>query len=606
MPHVQEKSASLLFLLAVRCVPYTLSTKDCSTLSHSGSKDVDWSSVLAWLKEDVRDDFFPDPVRYLDIFEGSEAYLSQNPQQLDQFNRTPFQRLKVPKQNFLTRDAVLLPIDFRIPYMATLFELFPVLAPTMSKQCYSYNQSHVSPHKPREYPFPIIKTLDAWSDFENNCRMATFGEYVNAGKWVVVADLANYYEHITVNDLIRALVDLLPSSSSTEFAPCLESLRKMLLWCSGTGSGSGIPQNYDPSSFMGSLLLTAVDREMSNIPGIFFARYVDDMRIVADSRGDALDALHRLQTICKLRGFFLNSAKSKLLEPGTDEYGAFFAADHEKRLQEIETVLDTEHVATIQKIIPGIVRGMKESNKDGNDRMARAYAGRLLEAGSFKEMRERCFSPLREFALQQFLQSPGGADKWCRFLSADVNEDVQRELCKMLSSHDHNRYEWVNMHAVITLSRIENNVLPTTIDALRRFAFNSHSPAPVRCWATVALGKYCDNVDRRSIISEFFGTDAPFMLRRAAVIATQELPASSRDSDWRRASDGDRSVQTLTNFLMSRKQPLYDVYSPQVRIGVTEPKDPIANEEVESGYGLIDGSPRRFRRAHRKDTGYDD
>ncbi|MEO5730767.1 MAG: RNA-directed DNA polymerase, partial [Byssovorax sp.] len=476
-------------------------------MSHSDSRKVDWHRTLAWLKEDVRDDFFPDPVRYLDVFDDSKAYLAQHPQHLDQFDRTPCQRLKVPKQSFLTRDAVVLPMDFRIPYMATLCELFPVIAPAMGKQCYSYNKFHAVSHEVGEYPFPILETLNSWSDFENDCRMAAFGEFVIADKWIVIADLANYYEHIKVDDLVLALRDLLPRSSAAQLSPCLESLGKMLHWCSGMGSG--IPQNYDPSSFMGSLLLTAVDREMASSVGIFFARYVDDMRIVANSRGDALDALHRLQLACRRRGFFLNSAKSKLLEPGTPEYYAFFAADHEKKLQEVETVLDTEHVPTIEKIIPGMIRGMKESDDDGNDRMARAYAGRLLEAGSFEDIRERCLSPLREFALRQFWKSPGGADKWCRFLSADVNEDVQRELCKMLANHGYNRHEWVNMYAVVALSRAEKSVLSTTIDTLRRIVFDSHSPAPVRCWATVALGKYCDNVDRRRIISEFFGTDAP-------------------------------------------------------------------------------------------------
>ena len=546
---------------------------------------LDWKTAVAWTVEDGRDDFFPDMIRFRDFGSSPDRYLKENARKLLQYSRQQFESYSVPKTQLLKRKAVVLPFPARLVYTALLRQLFPVLAPSLPSGVHSYRQYPELDHDAHVYPYPSASTKRAWLAFKHGFHGA-----LNDGvpHWGAVTDIATFFERISVDRLADTLRDLVPLDAAEDAAGSLDVLRKLLLWCSA--QGFGIPQNYDASSFFGTVFLTPVDREMSRLSGVYYSRWMDDIRVAARTRGEVIDALHRLQEELARLGLGLNARKTVLLEPGTADYEEFLTVEKDVELQGLSEDVATGVEARIRKAIPRLVGAVKESDKSGDDRFVRAFGGRLLEAAEFLEVRDECLDSIREVALSGFRVRPERADWWCRFLSPGVSEDVQRELCAILKDPDFNRNEWTNFWAVVTLGRA---AVPTdeTMDLLRETALRTGC-VPARAHAVVALGRMADHTDRRRLGDMFVSGDSPPALRRAALIALQELPQEQRDEYHRRAEAVDPDLADLREYLSIQEVPIYSVYSFPKRRCVAVP--PPSGSIKQTGVGFVEGKWTRF------------
>lgn len=256
-----------------------------------------------WLNRDSSDDFFPDALDFRDVTDYLDDYLAQRQHKMLQVDSFPHVADCVPKANGMIREAIWLHPVHRLLYLSILHYLLPKLDHHLPPEVYSYRRDAEDND---EYPFD--KKMDRWRDFHNDFRIGCMDNQTNA---VLITDIASFYDHIKIDDLssrIRALLGDGATNEDLEVVNFLETLLKQ--WST---DGYGIPQNVDASSFFGSLFLSGVDREIIGKRYRYF-RWVDDIRICARNRKQALRALHDLQNALSRRRMFLASDKTKIIE----------------------------------------------------------------------------------------------------------------------------------------------------------------------------------------------------------------------------------------------------------------------------------------------------
>lgn len=152
----------------------------------------------------------------------------------------------------------------------------------------------------------------------------TLNRIANGAAYVVVADIAGYYEYIDLavlaSDLRRLGCD---EEATTLLAACLN------MWSQTLMSGKGIPQGHSASDVLGKVYLDQVDRRLAE-QGYVHGRYVDDFRIFCDDRRESKTALLELTSSLRKRGLILQSAKSSA-QPADTVRGGIEVVQHRIR-----------------------------------------------------------------------------------------------------------------------------------------------------------------------------------------------------------------------------------------------------------------------------------
>ncbi len=570
-------------------------------MTYKDLKKLEWEQAVRWLGEDVRDDFFPDPIRYRDISRDPAAYAAANRFKLPQFDRDPFDWIPIPKATLLSRDGIHLPYSFRLAYTAIFAKLFPFIAPELEKGAYSYRIYEGIDLATGGYPFPSAATTQAWLKFNNDFRRAIIEAPDDA--WVIITDLSCFYEHVSVARLTQILQNLIPSNAQNETAGYLQLLGRMLQRVSRPG-GYGIPQNYDPSSFFCSAFLTPVDRRVGRIKEITYLRWVDDIRIIAPTRGDAIAALQTLQSACQEEGLFLNSAKTQVLRKHSPEVTAELDVSDDAALSSIEEKMETRGEAQLREALSEAKKGLVKAELKNNDRMCRAYAGRVSEIGKFKPLREEAVGHLRSVALRQLKHAPGRADTWAKMLSPHVDKDLEHEICAILEDGNFNRYDWTNMWLCIVLSRAREGLAPQTHDCLRQILESSAHSFMVKAYALLALCRHGDDTDRRALANVYLAGNHPVPLRRAVVIGIQELATAQRNALYAGLTDVPE-LHSLVTYIEELKEPCYSYFNYPLRQCISEQTATAQRSRPAEGIGYVAGAIRNFPLSRRIAPIYD-
>lgn len=148
------------------------------------------------------------------------------------------------------------------------------------------------------------------------------------GKWKIVTDISNFFDRIGNHSLENHLRNV-----GCDIA-YVELIKEMLFFWAGDRRSFGVPVGSDASRILSEAVLLTVDAKMRDI-GIVFVRYVDDYRIFADTRADALKAIEILTNLLADEGLSLNSRKTdifKIVDAGEIAQFAnrFAAGEHEQ------------------------------------------------------------------------------------------------------------------------------------------------------------------------------------------------------------------------------------------------------------------------------------
>ena len=126
------------------------------------------------------------------------------------------------------------------------------------------------------------------------------------GKWKVVTDISNFFDRIGNHSLENHLLNI---GCDRKF---VHLIREMLYFWAGDRRSFGVPVGSDASRILSEAVLLNVDEKL-NAAGIAFVRYVDDFRIFADTRLEALRHVAFLTELLAEEGLTLNSRKTDII-----------------------------------------------------------------------------------------------------------------------------------------------------------------------------------------------------------------------------------------------------------------------------------------------------
>lgn len=274
---------------------------------------IQFDLVLKHLRQDMRDDWYFDCLQYNDLFKNPADAKRIIISLLQEWNGvycgTRSVVRNIPKKGFGERYGLETDFFDRFVYQAICTFLLPFYDPLLGHRVLSYRYDPA----PLNSKYLFKNKIDRWFTFEG--VSLTFRR---SGRYLLVTDLSNFFENVSRVQIINALEAALPDLVATgpeklQIRNAIATLNRLLTqWT--YSRDHGLPQNRDASSFLSNILLSAVDREMTR-KGYDYYRYVDDIRIIAESEVQARRALQDLIRELRTVGLNINANKTEILPP---------------------------------------------------------------------------------------------------------------------------------------------------------------------------------------------------------------------------------------------------------------------------------------------------
>ena len=274
---------------------------------------IQFNVVLRHLRQDMRDDWYFDCLQYEDIFSNpndtKKIIISLLHEWNGTYRGTRSVVRNIPKKGYGERYGLETDFFDRFIYQAICSFLISYYDKLLSHRVLSYRYDP----KPQNQKYLFKPKISRWFTFEGVTLT-----FVRSGKHLLVTDLSNFFENISRAQIITELERAIPFIQATgpeklQIRNAIGTLDKLLEQWTFNGS-SGLPQNRDASSFLSNILLSSVDQKMAE-KGYDYYRYVDDIRIIADSELHARRALQDLIRQLQNVGLNINASKTEILAP---------------------------------------------------------------------------------------------------------------------------------------------------------------------------------------------------------------------------------------------------------------------------------------------------
>lgn len=257
------------------------------------------------LKTDMEDDWFHDPLKYIDLL--NQDYLFEQFKSffgVDDYKAEEAESFFVPKKKLTLRQALISPFIDRIMYMATVGVLAERLDQAMIPNVYSARYNKFSDNQ------LIINGVEQWRKMKYMCSESANlkdeqGNYVYGS--VIQIDLLNFYDNINKKLLNEKVKRICETENERKAAKLLENIIR-----SFSKKQSGLPQNSDASSLLASFYLNQIDVFMQNIAPMYY-RFMDDIRIFCKDKYEARKILQTLEFELRRCHLSVNSQKTEIL-----------------------------------------------------------------------------------------------------------------------------------------------------------------------------------------------------------------------------------------------------------------------------------------------------
>ncbi|WFS09212.1 RNA-directed DNA polymerase [Methylobacterium sp. 391_Methyba4] len=497
-----------------------------------GNIVLDEQVISRQLRNDFKDDWFPDPIGFEDYFEGgilSEIIKSNFDANHGQYTPSKALLLNVPKANFTLRYALETSVTDRAIYHALAAELLPLFDPCINWRVFSHRRDTRASVEERrsDTRYTFRNGVAAWSDFLG-CVDANLSE----DKFLLSTDLANYFENITLGKLSDELIKLVPSleCDAAKKAETRGQIKQLFEYLSDWSYGpeKGLPQNRDASSFLANIYMLPVDNAMI-AAGYEYFRYMDDIKIICASEADARKALKTLILALRPLGQSVNSGKTHIVAATDKEKMASCLGSSSPEMKRINSAWQTKSLKPITRSFIPLKNLALETLRQGryDSREFRFCISRLETLARCVEFNvpKEFFEEITTLVIEGLSKSPVSTDQICRYLrSVDLNEVQVEEIFSHVVDPDKSIYNWKNYRIWVLLAQksIEN----VCLRELARKYVAERGDDPSRAGATIYLGKM-GALDDRQLIAEKFGELSSYLGQRCGLIGAQEIHFSA-------------------------------------------------------------------------------
>jgi hypothetical protein len=449
---------------------------------------VQFDLVLRHLRQDMRDDWYFDCLQYQDFFnapnEAKKTILSllQDWNGVYQGARS-FVR-NIPKRGYGERYGLETDFFDRFVYQAICSFLIPYYDKLLSHRVLSYRHDS----KPLDPKYLFKPKISRWFTFEGVTLT-----FIRSKKHLLVTDLSNFFENISRAQLIAELERAIPDIRTTgpeklQIRNAIRTLDKLLEQWTFSGS-HGLPQNRDASSFLSNILLSSVDREIAK-KGYDYYRYVDDIRIIANSELHAKRALQDLIRQLRAVGLNINASKTVILSPDVhQEKLADYFPSQDTVTNAINHMWQSRSRRLVTRSVTYIFKTLSDCIESGQtqSRQFRFSVNRIaqiVESGLF-DVSDALSKTLLDTLSRTLYNEAVSTDQYCRLImTLDKEGRCLPALEAFLLAEESAIHDWQNYNIWLLLAvrKYRSDALVALADRKLREDMGSGEAAAVLIW----------------------------------------------------------------------------------------------------------------------------
>lgn len=488
---------------------------------------IQFDLVLRHLRQDMRDDWYYDCLQYEDLFsdpgEAKRIIISLLQEWNGVYCGTRSVIRNIPKKGYGERYGLETDFFDRFIYQAICSFLIPYYDKLLSHRVLSYRYDP----RPQNPKYLFKPKISRWFTFEGVTLT-----FVRSEKYLLVTDLSNFFENISRAQVIAELERLIPEIQATgpkklQIRNAISTLDKLLEQWTFSGS-HGLPQNRDASTFLSNVLLACVDRAMAK-KGYDYYRYVDDIRIIADTELQARRALQDLIRQLRTVGLNINASKTEILAPASskDELALYFPSQDStttainQMWQSRSRRVVTRSVTYIFNILTACI-----TSGDTQSRQFRFAVNRIaqiVESGLF-DVSDPLSTTLLDTLSGTLSDHAVSTDQYCRLIAIlDRDGRCLPELEAFLLAEEGAIHDWQNYNIWLLLAvrKYGSAALVGLADRKLEEDMRSGEAAAILIWLR-CVGETA--LIERSV--QRFGPTLPYQNARYLLISASVLPSS--------------------------------------------------------------------------------
>lgn len=492
---------------------------------------IQFDLVLQQLRQDMRDDWYFDCLQYRDLFNDSNEAKKIIISLLQNWNGVycGTQRVvrNIPKKGYGERYGLETDFFDRFIYQAICSFLIPYFDKLLSHRVLSYRYDP-TPLNPKYLFKPKISR---WFTFEGVTLT-----FVRSNKHLLVTDLSNFFENISRVQLITELEHAIQNIQATgpeklQIRNAIRTLDKLLEQWTYSGS-HGLPQNRDASSFLSNILLSSIDHEMVK-NGYDYYRYVDDIRIIANSEWHARRALQDLIRLLRKVGLNINASKTEILPPDTasDKLAEYFPSQ-DSTTNAINYMWQSRSRRLVMRSVTYIFNIVTDCITSGDTqsrkfRFAVNRIAQIVESGLF-DVSEVLSTTLLDSISGTLSGQAVSTDQYCRLIATlDRDGRCLPALEAFLLEEEGAIHDWQNYNIWLTLAvrKYRSDALLHLADRKLQKDMGSGEAAAILIWLRC--------VEETALIErslQDFSSSLPYQNARYMLIAASVLPENKRQA----------------------------------------------------------------------------
>ena len=479
-----------------------------------------FNKIVKQLKQDMKDDWFPDPLNHEDSLNPAvivSKFLDYDKRPEIKYSGHEAYQYNIPKPGFSLRYALETSLWDRLIYQG--------IAGYLINFCDRHLNTNVFSHRWSRKPdgrYLFNHQIEAWKKFQNSVKV----NLTPTTPWLLVTDVQNYFENIRIEDVKSSLTLLMAQSKLT---PAEDKIAKRAVnvICSLLKKWSpykrhGIPQNRDASSFVGNAVMHSVDCAMINM-GYSYYRFMDDIRVVCKDPFHARKALKDLIIQLRKLGLNVNPKKSFILAKDSEEIEDHLLKN-DRSIQQIDALLKTKRLFDVRNTLPLLRKMVMEliTRDQTQERAFRFCLNRLENIAKCTETRSSFkFDDITDQIIKELTQQPYSTDSFARYLKCvDITKDQLNAIANLLLDSGKSIYSWQNYHLWQLV--VNHKFISCELLELARKMVNTVALEPNLAGAIHYLGA-CGNDDDKILIARKFANLKSYLVQRNAMIATHEL-----------------------------------------------------------------------------------